>query len=448
MTNMLKNTGLLLIVVCLLSCTGKKEVGPKMPNFVIIMADDLGYGDISSYGNPLTQTPNIDQLAKEGTRFVDFHSNGAVCSPTRAALMTGKYQQRTGIEGVVTSKNHRDVGLPLDEITLAEELKKYDYTTAIYGKWHLGYSTEFNPLEQGFDHYAGFVSGGVDYHAHIDQEGYKDWWKGKKMEDESGYTTDLITRYGVGFLKDNNPKVTHKPFFLYLAHESPHRPYQRRIDRVLREVGKPGNLFAQDSIQDIYKEMVEVMDEGIGDIMDTLKEIGAYENTVIIFLSDNGANSYGNNGVLRGFKNQVYEGGTRVPAIITYPGHIKPGTINAETVLTMDLLPTVLDFIGKKPEAHTIDGVSIKDNLINEIDLQERDVFFHYGNKSAIRRGKWKMLRIKEGEDFIFELYDLENDISESENVALEHPTLLNEMKNRLTHWDVEVRKGVQLVTH
>lgn len=443
-----KTIAITFIGICLLSCSGKKEVGPKMPNFVIIMADDLGYGDISSYGNPSTQTPNIDQLAKEGARFIDFHSNGAVCSPTRAALMTGKYQQRTGIEGVVTAKNHREVGLPLAEITLAEELKKYNYTTAIYGKWHLGYATEFNPLEQGFDHYAGFVSGGVDYHAHIDQEGHKDWWKGKKMEDESGYTTDLITRYGVAFLKENDPKVTNKPFFLYLPHESPHRPYQRRIDRVLREVGKPGNLFVQDSIQDIYKEMVEVMDEGVGEIMETLKDIGAYENTVIMFLSDNGANTYGSNGGLRGFKNQVYEGGTRVPAIMTYPGHIEPGTINTETVLTMDLLPTVLDFIGKKPEAGDIDGVSIKDNLFNERSLPHRDVFFDYGNKSAIRSGNWKMLRFKEGDGHTFELYDLANDLSESKNVAVEHPTLLNAMKSRLETWDVEVRKGVELVTH
>ncbi|WP_273275762.1 sulfatase-like hydrolase/transferase [Maribacter polysiphoniae] len=437
----------ILINVCLLSCTSKKEIVQKKPNFVIIMADDLGYGDLSCYGNPQTKTPNIDQLAVEGTKFIDFHSNGAVCSPTRAALMTGKYQQRVGIEGVVTSKNHRDVGLPLKEITLAEELKKYNYTTAIYGKWHLGYSTEFNPLEQGFDHYAGFVSGGIDYHAHIDQEGNKDWWKGNKLEDESGYATDLITQYGVKFLKENDPKETKKPFFLYLPHESPHRPYQRRIDRILREVGKPGNLFVQDSIHDIYKEMVEVMDEGIGKIMDTLKEIGEYENTVVIFLSDNGANKYGSNGVLRGLKNEVYEGGSRVPAIISYPGHIKGGTINTETVLTMDLLPTVLDFIGEKPETKQIDGLSIKNNLLKGTSLPQRDVFFAYKNLSSIRNGKWKMVRTKKGNEYNYELYDLTHDLSESTDVGLENTTVLNDMKKRLSTWENEVRKGVKIVT-
>ena len=436
-----------MISVCLLSCSGKKENIAKAPNFVIIMADDLGYGDISCYGNQITKTPNIDQLALEGTRFIDFHSNGAVCSPTRAALMTGKYQQRTGIEGVVTSKNHRDVGLGLNEITIAEELKKYNYNTGIYGKWHLGYAKEFNPMEQGFDDYAGFVSGGIDYHAHIDQEGNRDWWKGNKMEDESGYVTDLITQYGLKFVEENNPKETKKPFFLYLPHESPHRPYQRRIDRVLREVGKVGNLAVQDSIQDIYKEMVEVMDEGIGKIIGALKEIGEYENTVVIFISDNGANEYGSNGVLRGFKNEVYEGGSRVPAIMSYPGYIKGGTINTETVLTMDLLPTVLDFIEKKPEAAQIDGISIKDNLLNATSLPDRDVFFAYEDLSFVRSGKWKMVRIKSENDSKYELYDLSADLSESHDIGSENQTLLNEMKMKLSIWDRDVRKGVKMVT-
>lgn len=444
---MYKGILMILIGVCLLSCSGKKESIAKAPNFVIIMADDLGYGDISCYGSQLTKTPNIDQLSKEGTRFIDFHSNGAVCSPTRAALMTGKYQQRTGIEGVVTSKNHRDVGLGLNEITIAEELKKYNYNTGIYGKWHLGYSKEFNPTKQGFDDYAGFLSGGIDYHAHIDQEGNRDWYKGNKLEDESGYVTDLITRYGLKFLKENNPKKTNKPFFLYLPHESPHRPYQRRIDRVLREVGKVGNLVVQDSIQDIYKEMVEVMDEGIGEIIGALKEIGEYDNTVVMFISDNGANEYGNNGVLRGYKNEVYEGGSRVPAIISYPGHIQGGTINTETVLTMDLLPTVLDFIGKKPEAAQIDGISIKNNLLNGTSLPERDVFFAYENLSFVRSGKWKMVHIKEENDSKYELYDLSADLSESHDIGSENQTLLNEMKMKLSNWDREVRKGVKMVT-
>jgi arylsulfatase A-like enzyme len=267
------------------------------------MADDLGYGDLSCYGNEMIQTPNLDFLASQGVKFTDFHSNGAVCSPTRAALMTGKYQQRTGVEGVVTAKSHRDVGLSLSEITMAEELKKHGYSTGMFGKWHLGYDKAFNPTLQGFDEFVGFVSGNVDYHGHIDQEGYLDWWKGGEIENEEGYSTDLITDYGVKYIQENDPEKTGNPFFLYVPHEAPHSPYQRRIDKVLREVGIAGTqAVMEDSIATIYKEMVEVMDEGVGRIIESLKEIGQYENTIVVFVSDNGANHFGDNGGLKGFK--------------------------------------------------------------------------------------------------------------------------------------------------
>ena len=229
------------------------------PNFILIMADDLGYGDISCYGNTYINTPNIDRLAMEGIRFTDFHSNGAVCSPTRAALLTGKYQQRTGVGGVITAASHREVGLAIEEITIADELKKHGYSTGVFGKWHLGYDPKFNPSLQGFDDFSGFVSGNVDYHAHIDQEGYFDWWNNTEIKDDKGYTTDLITEYGLDFIDRNNPKKTEKPFFLYLPHESPHYPYQRRTDKALRRVGEKGtDLVLEDSIPGIYKEMVEV----------------------------------------------------------------------------------------------------------------------------------------------------------------------------------------------
>jgi arylsulfatase A-like enzyme len=438
----------LLTCVLFVSCSRKKADKDSMPNFVIIMADDLGYGDISCYGNTYINTPNIDKLASEGVRFTDFHSNGAVSSPTRAALMTGKYQQRTGIEGVVTAKSHRHVGLNLDEITIAEELKKYNYNCGMYGKWHLGYSKEYNPTLQGFDDYTGFVSGNIDYHAHIDQEGYLDWWKGATIDNEPGYSSDLITEYGVKYIKEHNPQKTNKPFFLYLPHEAPHGPYQRRIDKVLREVGKAGTLAVNnDSIPLIYKEMIEVMDEGVDRIMQALKEIGEYENTMVIFLSDNGANINGNNGVLRGYKGGVYEGGTRVPAIITYPNKIKKGTINKQTILTMDVLPTVLDFIGKKPGAENIDGISIKENLINETKLPDRDVFFAYKDKSFIRSGMWKMVRKKDKNEYVFELYNLSVDLSERDDLGSENPDLMINMKEKFEMWETDVREGVELIS-
>jgi arylsulfatase A-like enzyme len=430
------------------SCSSKNEVSELGPNIVLIMADDLGYGGISCYGNSRIQTPNIDFLAAQGVKFTDFHSNGSVCSPTRAALMTGKYQQRTGVGGVITAKRHREVGLNLSEITIAEELKKYGYNCGIFGKWHLGYSKEYNPTLQGFDNYAGFVSGNIDYHAHIDQEGYLDWWKGDEIINEEGYSTDLISEYGVKYIKENDPKKTGRPYFLYLPHEAPHGPYQRRIDKALRKVGQAGTEYVnEDSISSIYKEMVEVMDEGIGRIIHMLKETGQYENTILIFISDNGANVHGNNGGLRGYKAGVYEGGSRVPAIFSYPAMIKESTINQQIVLTMDLLPTLLDFIGQKPSATNIDGISIKENLLHQTGLPDRDVFFAYKNKSFIRNGKWKLVHIESEDNDNIELYNLSDDIKEEKDVSSVYPELANKLMNNLKSWKTEVKKNVKVVS-
>jgi len=436
----------LLVTVLSFSCTDKNETSELGPNIVLIMADDLGYGDISCYGSATINTPNLDLLAANGVMFTDFHSNGAVCSPTRAALMTGRYQQRTGVEGVVTAKSHREVGLNLNEITIAEELKQYGYNTGMFGKWHLGYDKAFNPTLQGFDEFTGFVSGNVDYHGHIDQEGYLDWWKGAEIENEAGYSTDLITEYGVKFIQGNDPKKTDKPFFLYLPHEAPHSPYQRRIDKILREVGTAGTQeVIEDSISSIYKEMIEVMDEGVGKIMQSLKETGQYENTILIFISDNGANHFGNNGGLRGYKASPYEGGSRVPAIFSYPNAIKKGRVNNQTVLSMDLLPTLLDFIGQKPAAN-IDGVSIKENLLQQTNLPERDVFFAYGNKSFIRSGDWKLISIDGKNGKKIELYNLLDDLQEKNDLGSDKADLASELLEKLESWAKEVREGVIMV--
>lgn len=435
--------------ILIASCFSENKSTGLSPNIVLIMADDLGYGGISCYGNTTIHTPNLDLLAISGVKFTDFHSNGAVCSPTRAALMTGKYQQRTGVGGVITAKNHRDVGLNLDEITIAEELKKHGYNCGMFGKWHLGYQKEYNPTTQGFDEFIGFVSGNIDYHAHIDQEGYLDWWKDDEIENEVGYSTDLITEYGAKYIKENDPKKTGNPFFLYLPHEAPHGPYQRRIDKTLREVGKAGtNAVNQDSIPLIYKEMVEVMDEGIGKIIQILKETGQYGNTIVVFISDNGANDYGNNGNLRGYKAGVYEGGSRVPAIFSYPDIIKKGMINKQIALTMDLLPTLLDFIGQTPSAANIDGISLKDNLIYQTPLPQRDVFFAFKDKSFIRNGNWKLVSIESENGDKIELYNLSNDIQEKNDVSAVHPELANEMSSKLESWKINVNKGVTLVSN
>ncbi len=439
------------VVLFCSACSQKKTQNITQPNIILIMADDLGYGDLSCYGSPTVKTPHIDKLAEQGVKFTDFHSNGPVCSPTRAALMTGKYQQRTGVEGVITAASHREVGLSLDEITLAEELKSYGYSCGMFGKWHLGYPKEFSPFFQGFDKFVGFVSGNVDYHSHVDQEGYLDWWNDTIIQNEPGYTTDLITKYGIEFINENDPGKTGKPFFLYLPHEAPHYPIQGRNDAPVRMEGSKKYIrqVSEDSLSIIYTEMIEIMDEGIGEIMKTLAEKGLDKNTIVVFCSDNGgAGNRGDNGVLRNSKGSVYEGGHRVPGIVWYPGKINGGVVNNSTVMSMDFLPTFIQFAGgNNPTAEQIDGVSIKNLLLNGTELPERDLFWSFGNKNAVRSGKWKLVSIETKENTTVELFDLETDLSEKTDLSADQPELVKEMLVKLESWQKEVREGVTPVS-
>ncbi|WP_405605848.1 sulfatase [Polaribacter sp. Asnod1-A03] len=423
------------VAASLTNCAAQKQ---DKPNIIVIMADDMGYGDLSCYGSTLINTPNLDKMASEGIKFTDFHSNGSVCSPTRAAILTGKYQQRVGIDGVVTAKQHRDVGLATSEKTFAEAIKDAGYVTGMFGKWHVGYKTEFNPINQGFDEYIGYVSGNVDYHSHIDQVGYLDWWDGDKIKNEEGYSTDLITEHSVNFIKRHKDE----PFLLYIPHEAPHGPFQGRLSKAERTVGwkdgaKQKGKMSEEELNTIYKEMVEVMDEGVGKVMATLKELNLDKNTLIFFCSDNGASrKVGSNGGLRGYKSTLWEGGHRVSAMAWYPGKIKPNQVNNETILTMDLFPTIMDFVGAKtPEG--LDGVNLKNNLTTGEALQERDVFWGYVGRKAIRQGDWKLiLRSKTAEPL---LYNLKEDIEESNNLASQHPEMVETMLKKLQVWSDDV---------
>jgi len=439
----------LLVIVLLLnfwSCSKQT----MQPNFVLIMADDLGYGELSCYGSKTVQTPYIDQLAQEGMKLTDFHSNGPVCSPTRAALMTGKYQQRVGIEGVITAANHRDVGLDLEEITIAEELKRLGYTCGIFGKWHLGYAERFNPVHQGFDEFSGFVSGNVDYHSHIDQEGYLDWWRGNKIDNEEGYTTDLITKYGIEFLTNNNSEKTGKPFFLYLPHEAPHYPIQGRIDKPVREAGSGKYIreVSSDSVKIIYREMIETLDQSVGAILKALRDEGLEQNTIVIFCSDNGAaGRRGDNGVLRASKGSLYEGGHRVPAVIRFPGKITAGAVNGTTVMSMDLYPTLIDFAGGRSGKANQDGLSLKRLLLDSEPLPERDLFWSFKKQKAVRRAQWKLVSNANRDTVAYELFDLDADISEQKNLSSSQKHVLEDMIRLLERWDKTIREGAQMVS-
>ncbi|QBG46739.1 sulfatase [Verrucomicrobia bacterium S94] len=424
-----------------LSAVCMQSQAVERPNIVVIVADDLGYGDIGCYGSESIKTPHIDALAAEGLRFTDFHSNGAVCSPTRASLMTGRYPQRTGVIGVITAHKHRHVGLALEETTIAEVVKSAGYTTAMFGKWHLGYQPKYNPVHQGFDEYIGFVAGNVDFHAHLDQIGEEDWWKQDQLCPEEGYTTDLITRHGVEFIKRNKDK----PFLLFLTHEAPHYPYQGRNDPVQYLPGK-GLVGSPKGTPEIYKEMIEVMDEGIGRIVQTLKDSGLSEKTLVFFCSDNGPAGLGSAGGLRGKKSHVWEGGHRVPGIAYWPGVIEAGRISDETVMGADLFPTIAELANAPlPKDVVLDGINLLPHITEGTALSSRPLFWANWRGMAVRQGRYKL--VTQPKNFADpELYDLKNDPAEKVNIAAEHPEKVEELLQCLKSWHHEVTDGVKKI--
>ncbi|WP_439484491.1 sulfatase family protein [Cyclobacterium plantarum] len=412
-----------------------------LPNVLLIMADDMGYNDLGCYGNATINTPNIDRMAASGMRLTDYHSNGVVCSPTRASLLTGLYPQEAGVEGVVTAKSHRESGMSPGKITLAEYLKESGYTTALFGKWHLGYQPEFGPNVQGFDQFKGFVSGNVDYFSHIDQEGFEDWWNNNQLQNEAGYLTDLISRNAIEFLEK---KEDDKPFFLYLAHGAPHYPYQGPNDKADRTVG--GSFPIQGSREDkkkAYKEMIESLDKNVGKVIDYLDKNKLTNNTIIIFCSDNGGTrNVGSNAPLSGYKGQVYEGGHRVPAIFNWKDKIIPGE-SEELVLSMDLFPTISSLLGLEvpKDLSGKDLSMIFDQTKTDQKKEERTVFWRFKNQGAARKGQWKLVKIDEEE----KLYDLSTDIQETTDVKEEFPEVFQELNGAYKEWESSLNEEIIL---
>lgn len=402
------------------------------PNFVLIMADDLGYGDVSCYADPGYETPHVDRLAAEGLRFTDFHSSGAVCSPTRAGLLTGRYQQRAGIDGVVFAdpKQNRHHGLQDNEVTFADCLADAGYATGIFGKWHLGYEPQYNPVHRGFHEFRGYVSGNVCYVSHLDRMGIVDWWRNDALVPEEGYVTHLVTRNAIDFIKANRDES----FCCYVAHECVHSPYQGPNDPAVRSIDNVGDIRSttRTDIAAAYREMMIEMDRGIGEIVETLEELGIAENTLVFFFSDNGANRNGNNGPLRGLKGSLWEGGHRVPAIARWSGTIEPGRVTNESAISIDLMSTMLDLAGTTaPDGHELDGISLAPVLRGDGELSERPLFWAFGDRFAMRDGAWKLVGGVEDP----QLFDLSEDLGEEYNVAGDHPDRVAAMLTASGQW-------------
>ena len=414
--------------------------------------------DLSAFGATAFKTPALDELANGGVKFSDFHSNGAVCSPTRAALMTGKYQQRTGIDDVVKAKTFRHVGLPLSEVTMAEVFKRAGYQTALFGKWHLGYQDQYNPINQGFDDFIGFVAGNVDYHSHIDLAGKLDWLDGTTIKDQKGYSTDLITENTVAYINHyakSNSDTGHnkdKPFFIYMAQEAPHGPFQDRTSPIERattdlravEKNQPAGKKAskQEIQQTIYPNMMKAVDEGIAKVLTALRNNNLEENTLIVFMSDNGPTKFGRKGLtgnMAGGKGSIQEGGHRVAAFAYWPAKIKAGQTSSETILGMDLLPTFAALSGTDiTDIDNIDGINITNTLINQEKLAPRNTFWKTRHGSAMRSGDWKI--INDTKKQAYALYRLDtNGEGERNNLAKIHPEKFQQLKKQLDIWDAEM---------
>ena len=426
------------------------------PDVVLIMADDLGYGDVSLYheNNPLwpdapppsVKTPNLDELGRRGVRFLDFHSNGPVCSPTRAALLTGRYQQRAGLPIVIYAdpkqSTHRH-GLAPAEVTLADALRDAGYATAVFGKWHLGYDVAFNPLRNGFDEFCGYVSGNIDYFTHLDRMGQLDWWEGERLRPQNGYSTDLISDGAAARLDAADPD---ERLFVYVAHECPHDPIQPPDGEPVRRLGHVGNMVTPKGQQrdDFRRAMIEAMDAGIGRIADAAARRAKLTGrpVVLIFCSDNGAVPFGDNGPWRGNKGQLYEGGHHVPLLIATFGRELTPRDSRRLSASMDLMPTVLELAGVAAPTG-LDGVSLAIELRGGPDaVAGPDLFFGYREQYAMRRDAWKLVLPRKGSA---ELYDLAADPSESEDLAESQPDRLAEMTAALRRWRKDVEQSARV---
>lgn len=429
------------------------DPGPP-PNFVVIMVDDMGYAGVSCFGNPYFQTPEIDRLAKEGMRMTDFHSSGTVCSPTRAGLLTGRYQQRAGIEAVIhpfsDHPEHRK-GLKPIENTFADLLREAGYTTGIVGKWHQGYphnSEEYHPQEHGFDEFIGYHSGNIDFVSHVGDHGKHDWWQGRERTVEEGYATHLINDDAEEFLRRHRDG----PFCLYVSHLAIHNPVQVPGDPVRRTEEEGWKRFKPGSEEERIEKFEGItlpIDEGVGQIRRTLIELGIEKNTLVLFFSDNGASGDFPSGSpdLRGRKGSVYEGGHRVPFIAWWPGTIEAGSESAELGITLDVMPTLLSLAGvEPPKDRPLDGVVLSPVWKGTGSLQERPLYWasmgNNGSRSeAMREGPWKLVvlhpKAKPGtfENEKVELYRLDRDLAETTDLATEHPEQAAAMLAKWKAW-------------
>lgn len=432
---------LLLLPAVLVAAFARPCLAAEKPNILIILSDDQGWGDVTAYGAKDLRTPAIDSLIADGMRFDNFYANCNVCSPTRAALLTGRYQELVGVPGVIRTHAGNNWGyLSPDAVMLPQPLKKAGYHTAIIGKWHLGLESPNTPTERGFDFFHGMLCDMMDDYWTHRRHGINYMRRNEKEIDPEGHATDLFTDWTVDYIREHGKAVDGKrqPWFCYLAYNAPHFPVQPPKEWLEKVKAREKRI---DPTRAKLVAFIEYMDDGIGKVIAALKETNQYDNTLIVFTSDNGghAGSKANVGPYRGFKQDNYEGGLRVPAVAVWKaGGIKPGSRSDLVAVTFDLFPTACEAAGAKFD-HDIDAVSILPTLLGKEQKIERDLFFcrREGNNRyqgqdyyAMRRGDFKLLHNTPFQPY--ELYNLKDDPYEQNNLAEKNKKVFNEMSSAL----------------
>jgi arylsulfatase A-like enzyme len=429
---------ILLLLLIILSKDGRAQ----RPNIIYIMTDDMGYGDLSCYGQVNYATPNLDKLASQGVKFVNAYAAAPVCTPTRAAFMTGRYPARLSVglmEPLVSPELNSAYGLTNDTPSLASLMKGSGYETILIGKWHLGFMQQQSPRKNGFDYFFGIHSGGADYISHQGANGSRthDLYENEAMVYPQGYLTDLFTQKSIDFIKQKHSK----PFFLSINFNAPHWPWQGPADKAYPD----STEFTQGGSPQVYAAMMKSLDEGIGKIMQALDDAQLSSQTIVIFTNDNGGEKYSDSGGLSKSKMTLWEGGIRVPALVRWPAKIKAGGTTQQVAVTMDWTATILNAGGARADKDfPLDGIDLMPVLTGRKNNIDRTLYwrtFQRSKHKAMRDGKWKYLQV-EGSEYLF---DLSIDPREKNDLKLTEEKRFKEMKEKYSQWQKTVLPPIPL---
>ena len=414
------------------SSSGAKKM---RPNIIFILADDLGWGDLSCYGRPDYHTPNIDLLASQGTKFTDAYSASAICTPTRCGYITGRYPARfkIGLEEPLPVTN-LNVGLEPGQPTIASLLKQSGYNTALIGKWHLGFRPEWGPNAHGFDEFFGILAGAGDYFLHKNGLGQPDLFENLTPVDRHGYLTDLLTERAVRYVK----KRRTDPFFLSLHYTAPHWPWQGPnggetvtfTDKTIEPVTMGGGGSLK-----LYAKMMKSLDDGVGRVMQAIRGAGIDRRTLVIFTSDNGGERFSYEWPFSGGKGDLLEGGIRVPAIVRWPGIIAANRVTQQMAITMDWTATILAAARTDTARYSLDGIDLMPVIRSQRPLSDRTFCWRIRNQDALREGKWKFFRNGDAR----RLFDLSLDQHEQADFSQKHPDVLQRLTREFERWNEQM---------